>query len=163
MADELPMNFCTPAIAEYHGTTDPQEHLSLFENATLLHSYIDSRKLQKTELSLFAVQQKENESLKEYLQRFNVAALEVPSATQLVKASAFFEGYLDGDFFKSFAKKPVFKFYALLARATKYINMTDAQTTKKESRGEKRMETKEEAPYKNPQTDFQNRKLPSRG
>ncbi|KAL0445163.1 UNVERIFIED_CONTAM: hypothetical protein Slati_2239000 [Sesamum latifolium] len=40
---------------------------------------------------------------------------------------------LDGDFFKSLAKKPVSKFDALLARAAKYINMEDAQAAKKES------------------------------
>ncbi|KAL0445713.1 UNVERIFIED_CONTAM: hypothetical protein Slati_1699200 [Sesamum latifolium] len=110
MADELPMNCRTHAIAEYDGTTDPMEHLSRFENATLLHRYTDgikchvfvttfaraaqqwfnqlpvgaigsfqefrslflhefasSRKLRKTELSLFAVQQREDEPLKEYL------------------------------------------------------------------------------------------------
>ncbi|KAK4403213.1 hypothetical protein Sango_1062000 [Sesamum angolense] len=94
--------------------------------------------------------QKENEPLKEYLQRFNAAALEVPSATQEVKASAFSQGLLIGDFFKSLLKKPVSKFDALLARATKYINMEDAQATKKESRGEKRKDTKEEAPTKKP-------------
>ncbi|KAL0336733.1 UNVERIFIED_CONTAM: hypothetical protein Sradi_4885200 [Sesamum radiatum] len=37
MVDELPMNCRTPTIAEYDGTTDPQEHLSRFEKATLLH------------------------------------------------------------------------------------------------------------------------------
>ncbi|KAL0461429.1 UNVERIFIED_CONTAM: hypothetical protein Slati_0030500 [Sesamum latifolium] len=41
MADELPMNCRTPAITEYDGTTDPIEHLSRFENATLLHQYTD--------------------------------------------------------------------------------------------------------------------------
>ncbi|KAL0416526.1 UNVERIFIED_CONTAM: hypothetical protein Slati_3484500 [Sesamum latifolium] len=39
-----------------------------------------------------------------------------------VKAGAFSQGLLDGDFFQSLAKKPVSKFVALLARATKYIN-----------------------------------------
>ncbi|KAL0355957.1 UNVERIFIED_CONTAM: hypothetical protein Sradi_4042600 [Sesamum radiatum] len=53
-----------------------QEFRSLF-----LHQFVSSRKLQKTELSLFAVRQKDNEPLKEYLQIFNAAALEVPSAT----------------------------------------------------------------------------------
>ncbi|KAL0361926.1 UNVERIFIED_CONTAM: hypothetical protein Sradi_3877100 [Sesamum radiatum] len=136
MADELPMNCRTPAIAEYNDTS-PMEHLSRFDNAALLHRYTDgikcqvfvttfaraaqqwfnqlpvgaigsfqefqslflhqfaSRKLRKTELSLFAVRQKDNEPLKEYLQRFNTAALEVPSATQEVKASAFSQGLLD--------------------------------------------------------------------
>ncbi|KAL0438977.1 UNVERIFIED_CONTAM: hypothetical protein Slati_2380700 [Sesamum latifolium] len=98
MADELPINCRTPAIAEYDDTLDPMEHLSRFENAALLHRYTDgikcrvfvttferaaqqwfnqlptraiggfqelrslflhqfasSRKLRKTELSLFAV------------------------------------------------------------------------------------------------------------
>ncbi|KAL0385621.1 UNVERIFIED_CONTAM: hypothetical protein Sradi_2956400 [Sesamum radiatum] len=192
MVDELPMNCCTPAMAEYD-TSDPIEHLSRFENAALLHQYTDgikcrifvttfaraaqqwfnqlpvgaigsfqkfrslflhqfasSRKLRKTKLSLFAVQQKDNESLKEYFQRFNAAALEVPSATQEVKANAFSQGLLDGDFFKFLAKKPVSKFDALLARTAKYINMENVQATKKESRGEKQKEVKEETPSKKP-------------
>ncbi|KAL0447966.1 UNVERIFIED_CONTAM: hypothetical protein Slati_1924500 [Sesamum latifolium] len=175
MADELPLNYRTPAIAEYYGTTDPMEHLSRFENAALLHRYTDRikcrvfvttfaraaqqcRKLGKTELSLFAVRQKDDEPLKEYLQRFNAAVLEVPAATQEVKASAFFQGLLDGDF-KSLAKKPISKFDALLARAAKYINMEEAQAAKKETRG-KRKEIKEEAPSKKSRIDTRDRKPP---
>ncbi|KAL0444478.1 UNVERIFIED_CONTAM: hypothetical protein Slati_2170500 [Sesamum latifolium] len=146
----------TRAITEYDGTTDSVEHLAPFENAALLLRYTNgikcrvfvttfaraamfasSRKLQKIELSLFVVRQKDNEPLKEYLQRFNTTALEVPSATQEVNASAFSQGLLDRDFFKSLAKKPISKFDALLPRAAKYINMEDAQTAKKESRGNK--------------------------
>ncbi|KAL0336397.1 UNVERIFIED_CONTAM: hypothetical protein Sradi_4851600 [Sesamum radiatum] len=44
MADELPANCRKPAVTEYDGTTDPQEHLSRFENATLLHRYMDEIK-----------------------------------------------------------------------------------------------------------------------
>ncbi|KAL0386391.1 UNVERIFIED_CONTAM: hypothetical protein Slati_4558700, partial [Sesamum latifolium] len=72
-----------------------QEFRSLF-----LHQFASSQKLRKIELSLFVVRQKDNEPLKEYLQRFNVVALEVPSATQEVKASAFSQGLLNWDFFK---------------------------------------------------------------
>ncbi|KAL0327105.1 UNVERIFIED_CONTAM: hypothetical protein Sangu_1788500 [Sesamum angustifolium] len=136
--DELSANCRTHVIAEYDGTTDPQEHLSRFENAAFLHRYTDgikyrvfvttfaraaqqwfnqlptgvignfqefrslflhqftsSQKLRKLELSIFVVRQKENEPLKDYLQRFNVAALEVSSATQEVKANAFSKGVLD--------------------------------------------------------------------
>ncbi|KAL0402681.1 UNVERIFIED_CONTAM: hypothetical protein Slati_4298000 [Sesamum latifolium] len=110
-----------------------------------LHQFASSRKLRKMKLSLFSVRHKENAPLKEYLRRFNAAVLEVPSATQEVKASAFSQGLLDEDFFKSLTKKPVSKFDAFLARATKYINMKDAQASKRESHREKRKETKEDA------------------
>ncbi|KAL0437551.1 UNVERIFIED_CONTAM: hypothetical protein Sradi_0463000 [Sesamum radiatum] len=173
MADELPLNCRTPAIAEYNGTADPMEHLSRFENATLLHRYTDgikcrvcfasSRKVRKTELSLFAIHQGEDKPLKEYLQRFNTAALEVPAATQEVKANAFSQGLLDGDFFKSLAKKPVSKFDALLARAAEYINMEEAQAAKKDSRGDKRKEIREEAPSKKPRGDLRDRNPLSKG
>ncbi|KAL0453038.1 UNVERIFIED_CONTAM: hypothetical protein Slati_1281900 [Sesamum latifolium] len=39
MADELPLNWKEPNLPEYDGTTDPQEHLSCFENIALLHYY----------------------------------------------------------------------------------------------------------------------------
>ncbi|KAL0449073.1 UNVERIFIED_CONTAM: hypothetical protein Slati_1463700 [Sesamum latifolium] len=109
-----------------------REFRSLF-----LHQFASSRKHRKTELSLFSIRQNKGESLKDYLQRFNTAALEVPSATQEVKASVFAQGLMDGDFFKSLTKKPATKFDVLLARAVKYINMEDAQTSKREWRGEK--------------------------
>ncbi|KAL0453269.1 UNVERIFIED_CONTAM: hypothetical protein Slati_1305000 [Sesamum latifolium] len=122
------------------------------------YRFASSRKVRKTEVSLFAVRQKEDEPLKEYLQRFNTAALEVPAATQEVKASAFSQGLLDGDFFKSPAKKPVSKFDALLARAAKYINMEEGQASKKDSRGEKRKEVREDAHSKKPCADLRDRK-----
>ncbi|KAL0455598.1 UNVERIFIED_CONTAM: hypothetical protein Slati_0899000 [Sesamum latifolium] len=117
-----------------------------------------SRKHRKTELSLISIRQKEGEPLKEYLQRFNMASLEVPSATQEVKVSAFVQGLLDGDFFKSLVKKPTTKFDTLLARAAKYINMEDAQASKREGQGEKRKENKYEGPSKKSKTDFKDKK-----
>ncbi|KAL0411341.1 UNVERIFIED_CONTAM: hypothetical protein Slati_3723800 [Sesamum latifolium] len=65
---------------------------------------------------------------------------------------------MDGDFFKSLAKKPVTKFDVLLARAAKYINIEDAQASKRERRGEKRKENKDEGPSKKPKMDFKDKK-----
>ncbi|KAL0316950.1 UNVERIFIED_CONTAM: hypothetical protein Scaly_2867700 [Sesamum calycinum] len=146
MADELPVNYRTPAIDGYDGTTDPQEHLSHFENVAPLHRYTDGIKCQVF-VSTFAraVKQWFNQlppavirSFQEFCLfsytnspvRFNTAVLEVPTAIQEVKANAFAQRLLDRDFFKSLAKKPATKSDALLARAVKYINMEDAQAPK---------------------------------
>ncbi|KAL2230933.1 UNVERIFIED_CONTAM: hypothetical protein Sindi_1687700 [Sesamum indicum] len=110
------------------------------------------------ELSLFVVRERDNDPLREYLRIFNAATLKVPSATQEVKTSAFSQGLLDRDFFKSLAKNPVLKFDALLAHAAKYINMEDAQAAKKENQGEKRKEASEEAPFKKQRTKFRDKK-----
>ncbi|KAL0430403.1 UNVERIFIED_CONTAM: hypothetical protein Sradi_0666300 [Sesamum radiatum] len=106
-----------------------REFRSLF-----LHQFASSRKHRKTELSLFSIRQREGESLKDYLQRFNTAALKVPSATQEVKANAFAQGLMDGDFFKLLAKKSATKFDVFLDRTAKYINMEDAQASKERAR-----------------------------
>ncbi|KAL2228356.1 UNVERIFIED_CONTAM: hypothetical protein Sindi_1815300 [Sesamum indicum] len=175
MADELLMNCRTPTIVEYYGSTDPQEHLSHFESTALLRKYtygikyrvfftdFASQKLRKTKLSLFTIRQKDNELLTEYLQKFNTTAVKVPSATQEVKASAFSQGLLDRDFFKSLAKNSVSKFDALLAREAKYINMKDAQATMKESCEEKRKEVGRMPPSKNNELILGTRRHSSKG
>ncbi|KAL0462583.1 UNVERIFIED_CONTAM: hypothetical protein Slati_0145900 [Sesamum latifolium] len=112
----------------------------------------------KPNWAFFSIRQKEGEPLKEYLQRFNTAALEVPLATKEVKASAFAQGLLVENFFKSLAKKLATKFDALLARAAKYINMEDAQASKREGRGEKRKKNKDKGPSKKPKTGFKDKK-----
>ncbi|KAK4382092.1 hypothetical protein Sango_2906700 [Sesamum angolense] len=119
-------------------------------HARTLRGATGNRKHRKTELSFFAKRQKEGETLKQYLQRFNTVTLEVLSATQEAKASVFAQGLLDGDFFKSLSKKPTTKYDTFLARAAKYINMEDAQTSKRERCGKKQKETKEDDPSKNP-------------
>ncbi|KAL0463084.1 UNVERIFIED_CONTAM: hypothetical protein Slati_0196000 [Sesamum latifolium] len=55
------------------------------------------------------------------------------------------------------AKKPATKFDVLLARAAKY-NMEDVQASKREGRGEKRKENKDENPSKKPKMDFKDKK-----
>ncbi|KAL0448563.1 UNVERIFIED_CONTAM: hypothetical protein Slati_1412700 [Sesamum latifolium] len=132
-----------------------QEFRSLF-----LHQFASSRKLRKTKLSLFSVCQKDDEPLKEYLQRFNAVALEVPAATQEVKASAFSQGLLDGDFFKSLAKKPISKFDAPWPEQQSTLTWRKLRQPRRRLGEKKRKEIKEEAPSKKPRIDTRDRKPP---
>ncbi|XP_073049399.1 uncharacterized protein [Primulina eburnea] len=96
-------------------------------SAAFLHRFASSKKHQKNYLSLFVVKQQEAETLREFVQRFNNAALEIPAATPDIMISAFTQGLRGGEFFKSLVKKPPSSYDELLARAEKYVNLEDAQ------------------------------------
>ncbi|KAL0336559.1 UNVERIFIED_CONTAM: hypothetical protein Sradi_4867800 [Sesamum radiatum] len=162
MENKLLENYRTPAIAEYDGTTDPQEHLSRFENTTLLHRYTDGIKC-RIFITTFvrAAQQWFNQlpagAIGSFQEVRSLFLHQFTSSRKLKKTE------IKGDFFKSLAKKPVSKFDALLLLAAKYINIEDAQAAKKESRGEKKKkkkEEKEEIPSKKPQMELRDRKTP---
>ncbi|XP_073137511.1 uncharacterized protein [Henckelia pumila] len=92
-----------------------------------LHQYASSKKYLKTSLSLFNLKQSEVEPLREYVQRFNTAALKVPAATVDTLVNSFTQGMRGGEFFKSLVKKPPLTYNELLSRAEKYVNLEDAQ------------------------------------
>ncbi|KAL0420807.1 UNVERIFIED_CONTAM: hypothetical protein Slati_3103600 [Sesamum latifolium] len=83
----------------------------------------------------------------------------MPSATQEVKTSAFSQGLLEGDFFKSLAKKPVSKFDAHLARAAKYINMETLKQPRRKGEG-KNKGSEGKPPPRSVEMNFERRKLP---
>ncbi|XP_073278849.1 uncharacterized protein [Primulina huaijiensis] len=100
-------------------------------SAAFLHRFASSKKHQKNYLSLFVVKQQEAETLREFVQRFNNAALEIPAATPDIMISAFTQGLRGGEFFKSLVKKPPSSYDDLLSRAEKYVNLEDAQRHKR--------------------------------
>ncbi|XP_073066044.1 uncharacterized protein [Primulina eburnea] len=147
LEEGLPPNFRQSNVGDYDGHTDPKEHLGRFENAAMLHQYSDgvrcrvflgtlmrfasSKKHQKNYLSLFVVKQQEAETLREFVQRFNNAALEIPAATPDIMTSVFTQGLREIEFFKSLVKKPPSSYDDLLSRAEKYVNLEDAQRHKR--------------------------------
>ncbi|XP_075500197.1 uncharacterized protein LOC142538782 [Primulina tabacum] len=92
-----------------------------------LHRFASSKRHQKNYLSMFVMKQQEAETLREFVQRFNSATLEIPAATPDIMISAFTQGLRGGEFFKSLVKKPPSSYDDLLARAVKYVNLEDAQ------------------------------------
>ncbi|XP_073137439.1 uncharacterized protein [Henckelia pumila] len=96
-------------------------------SSAFLHQFASNKKYLKTSLSLFNLKQSEVEPLREYVQRFNTAALEVPAATADTLVNSFTQGLRGGEFFKSLVKKPPLTYDELLSRAKKYVNLEDAQ------------------------------------
>ncbi|XP_073018166.1 uncharacterized protein [Primulina eburnea] len=111
----------------------PPNSIRSFEDlsAAFLHRFASSKRHQKNYLSLFGMKQQENETLREFVQLFNSAALEIPATTPDIMISAFTQGLRGGEFFKSLVKKPPSSYDDLLARAEKYINLEDAQWHKR--------------------------------
>ncbi|CAA0811514.1 Unknown protein, partial [Striga hermonthica] len=95
---------------------------SLFTN-----QFASARKHEKTYLSLINVQQREEETLRAYIARYTRACVEVPSATEEIKADGLTRGLRPGPFRDSLSKRPAQSYDELLQRGGKYMNMEEAQ------------------------------------
>ncbi|XP_073024413.1 uncharacterized protein [Primulina eburnea] len=117
---------------QWFNTLQPNSIQSFEDFATaFLRRFASSKRHQKNYLSLFVMKQQDAEILREFVQRFNSAALEIPAATPDIMISAFTQGLRGGEFFKSLVKKPLERYDELLSRAEKYVNLEDAQPHKR--------------------------------
>ncbi|XP_073120788.1 uncharacterized protein [Henckelia pumila] len=80
------------------------------------------------------MKQQDQETLREFIQCFNGAALEVPTATSDILISSFTQGLKGGEFFKSLVKIPPSSYDDLLARAENYVNLEEAQRHRRDEK-----------------------------
>lgn len=92
-----------------------------------LHQFTSSKRHKKTTLSLFEVKRSEGETLREFVRRFNTAALEVPTCPHEVQISAFTQGLKGEDLFRSLVQRAPATYDELLAQSEKYSNVEEAQ------------------------------------
>ncbi|GKV11515.1 hypothetical protein SLEP1_g22768 [Rubroshorea leprosula] len=98
--EKLVADFKIPWLETYDGMKDPHDHLHAFyscisrsEMASAFATKFSSRRLiRKTTSELMRVKQREGESLKNYMSRFNDAVLEVSSFNQTVGIAAVIQG-----------------------------------------------------------------------
>ncbi|KAL0384965.1 UNVERIFIED_CONTAM: hypothetical protein Sradi_2890800 [Sesamum radiatum] len=108
-----------------------------------------NKRVPKTAAFLFTIRQKENESLRDYMQRFVEAVHEVPHVNYELLASIIQQNLLLGRFKESIAGKPPRTMEDLLMQSQKHIrieesNLSDTSLSVKRKDREEEKEPKNE-------------------
>ena len=78
------------------------------------------------------IKQRENETLRSYITRFNKEALSIDEADDMILVAAFTNGLWKGKFMFSLYKNDPKTMLDVLYRATKYMNVEDALLAREE-------------------------------
>ncbi|KAL0462535.1 UNVERIFIED_CONTAM: hypothetical protein Slati_0141100 [Sesamum latifolium] len=168
LAEALPSGVKVSNLPEYDGIGDPQEHLDKFYVKIDWYDLSDAAYCKPRavdsifSISLFHEQespengrisihhQKENELLRDYMQRFMEAVHEVPHVNHELLASIIQQNLSPGRFKESIAGKPPSTMEDLLMRSQKYIRIEESNISntslsiKRKGREEEREPKKEE-------------------
>ncbi|CAA0815772.1 Unknown protein, partial [Striga hermonthica] len=96
-------------------------------SSSFLNQFASVKAQEKSYLTLIGMQQKEGESLRDYVARYTGACVDVPSATEEIKSGGLTRGLLPGLCRKSLAKRPGRTFDKVLGRCAKYMNVEEAE------------------------------------
>ena len=94
-------------------------------------NFISFRVRQKNASYLFTVHQKETESLKDYIKRFNQAILEVEDPSNKMVIMATMEGLCPGPLFDSLSKNVLETLSTLQSKIDKYLSMEELAEAKR--------------------------------
>ncbi|KAL0418914.1 UNVERIFIED_CONTAM: hypothetical protein Sradi_1304900 [Sesamum radiatum] len=123
----------------------PSGTISTLEQLTqrFLHHFSMNKRVPKTAAFLFTIRQRENELLRDYMQRFVEVVHEVPHVNHELLASIIQQNLLPGRFKESIAGKPPSTMENLLMRSQKYIRIEESNASDP-SLGIKRKDREEE-------------------
>ncbi|KAL0441205.1 UNVERIFIED_CONTAM: hypothetical protein Sradi_0059400 [Sesamum radiatum] len=136
----------------------PAGTISSLEQLTqrFLHHFSMNKRVPKTAF-LFTIRQRENEPLRDYMQRFIEAVHEVPHINHELLASIIQQNLLPGRFKESIAGKPPSTMEDLLMRSQKYIRIEESNSSdpspgvkRKGREEEKEPRKKEERKHRQP-------------
>ncbi|GKV11214.1 hypothetical protein SLEP1_g22485 [Rubroshorea leprosula] len=130
--EPYPTGFKIPQLGIYDGTKDPDDHLHAFYSCMQAQNASDGlmckifpstlrRLIRKTTSELMRVKQRDGESLKNYMSRFNDAVLEVSSFDQAVGIAAVIAGLKHDRFRDSLIKHTATTFSEVNDRSLKFI------------------------------------------
>ncbi|KAL0423917.1 UNVERIFIED_CONTAM: hypothetical protein Sradi_0926500 [Sesamum radiatum] len=154
LAEALPQGIKIPSLTDYDETGDLEDHLDKFLAKVDLLDMCDAGYCKiflttlfgktmaypKTTSYLFTIVQQEHESLRDYVQRFSEAVLEVPHLNYELLASILQQGLQRGRFRESIMGKPPTTLDELLKRAVKYIRIEEALKPKTDIRNKRKVQ-----------------------
>ena len=124
-----------PALAWFNRL--PPSSISSFRELSIVFvsHFIGARTYRKPSYHLLTIKQGSQESLKSYVQRFNVESLKIDIPDEKFAITAFIAGLgvQSKDLMFSISKNPQASMAEVLAKAEKYINGEEALISKKES------------------------------
>ena len=101
-------------------------------NAQFTTHFIGGHRYKKSTTCLMIIKQREDETLRSYISRFNKEALSIDEADDKILVAAFTNGLRKGKFLFSLYKNDPKTTLEVLYRATKYMNDEDALLAQKE-------------------------------
>ncbi|XP_057249027.1 uncharacterized protein LOC130590545 [Beta vulgaris subsp. vulgaris] len=116
--------------SKYDGTSDPDDHVAAYEGHMFLYTDVDAicthfvsnRRRERTTGELLSVKQGANESLRDYIGRFNVEAVSIPRLQQDVAVLALMTGLKEGSPFRNYlGRKSYTTLGPVLGKANDYI------------------------------------------
>jgi len=94
--------------------------------------FIGGHRNKKSTACLISIKQREDETLKNYISRFNNEVLSIDEADDKILVAAFMNGLKKGKFLFSLYKNDPKTMSKVLYRATKYMNAEDALLAREE-------------------------------
>ena len=94
--------------------------------------FIGGHRYKKSATCLMSIKQREDETLRSYISRFNKEALSIDKANDKILVAAFTNGLQKGKFLFSLYKNDPKTMSEVLCKATKYMNAEDALSAREE-------------------------------
>uniref|UniRef100_A0A2N9ESH3 Uncharacterized protein n=1 Tax=Fagus sylvatica TaxID=28930 RepID=A0A2N9ESH3_FAGSY len=144
----LPSKFRMPSLEIFDGSKDPLDHLESFKTVRVgsfaqlsrlfFNHFIGGQRYGRPTTHLLNVKQKERETLRSYLTRFNKETLLVDGADDKMVLTAFISGLQSGDFLFSVYKDPPNTMTEMMYEAQRYMNGEEALLARDQTTGKKR-------------------------
>ncbi|XP_010686749.1 uncharacterized protein LOC104900917 [Beta vulgaris subsp. vulgaris] len=138
--------------SKYDGTSDPDDHVAPYEGLSIhidrdsldMVQEFEARHRERTTGELLSVKQGENESLRDFIGRFNVEAVSIPRLQKDVAMSAFMMGLKEGSPFRSYlGRKTYTSLGPVLGKANDFIRGEEFDRAVSKREPEKKKEDKQ--------------------